>query len=680
MTFGHECAGEIVAVGRDVLGLRAGDEVIAVMAAGCLGRFVTVRAAFVVPRPPTLSREEAATLPVAFLTAYHALHHLAKVRPGDRVLIHCAAGGVGQAAVQIARRAGARVFATASPGKWDFVRSLGVEQVMSSRTLDFADELTRATAGAGVDVVLNSLSGEFIARSLHVCAPAGRFVEIGRIDVMGEGEARAKRPDVAYFALALPELARTDPTLLGSMLREIVRLASEGELTPLPRTVYPIGGAADAFRFMAQGKHIGKIVVTQEVDPVGAREESRIHGDGTYLISGGLGALGLRVARWLVLRGARNLVLVGRRGPAGRVAEEVRALERDGAKVLVVLADVARRADVARLLGEAASSMPPLRGIVHAAAVLDDGVLMRQSLPRFHGVLAAKVAGAWNLHSLTRDLPLDLFVCFSSSVALLGSPGQGSYAAANAFLDALARRRRRLGHHGLSVNWGPWAETGLAAGLSAPDRARWAARGVEEIPPDQGLEVLGRLLEGSAAQVAVLSVDWSRYLAQLPTAWSFLEDLSPASREPRDETPDLQRLMEQAPAAERREILRTHVRHQVARVLGHASPETIKPRQRLFDLGLDSLMAVELRNRLARSLGRSLRSTLVFDYPTVEVLVEYLADHVLSLEIDSKAAGDRAEEAAAGMRASELLDQASGEELADLLARELADGNEGKTS
>jgi len=400
-----------------------------------------------------------------------------------------------------------------------------------------------------------------------------------------------------------------------------------------------------------------------------------LRGDGGYLITGGLGALGLRVARWLAEHGARHLILMGRHGARGEALDEVRRLEQDGARILIVRADVSDGGQLARALQEVKDTMPGLRGVFHAAVVLDDGVLANQSLERFRAVLAPKVAGAWNLHALTQDMPLDHFVLFSSTVALLGSPGQGNYAAANAFMDALAHHRRSRGLPGLSINWGPWAETGLAAGLSRRDQARWVARGVGSIPPDQGLELLGHLLSGRAAQVGVLPVDWAKFLAQLPSPSPFLGALATASEAPAELRLDLVRRWEEAPASERRELLEAYVRSQVARVLGLAFPESIKLRQRLFDLGLDSLMAVELRNRIALELGRSLRSTLVFDYPTVESLVEHLAGSVLALELSPGAVRESTRDTGERPRSPAGLDDLSGDEIASLLERELSDGN-----
>ena len=632
--FGGECAGKIVAVGEEVEGLQVGDEVIAAQAIGSLSSFVTVNAKFVVLKPEELSYSEAATIATAFLTAYYGLHTGAKIKSGDRVLIHAAAGGVGAAAVQLARVAGAEVFATASPAKWDFLKSIGVEHVMNSRTLDFAEEVMTLTGGQGVDIVLNSLNGEFIPKSLEVLAAGGRFVEIGKIGIWDESQVQQKRGDVSYLPFDLLDISQQNPSLIASMLKELMQEFQQGSLKPLPHKVFPIEEAVSAFRYMAQAKHVGKVVISlPEITP-----QKLIKADSSYLITGGLGALGLQVAHWLVEQGARHLVLTGRSGASLAAQKTISQLEKTGVMVLVVQADVSNPEDVARLIDpyhQRQKASPPLRGIVHAAGVLDDALLAKQSLERFSQVMAPKVAGAWNLHISTQDLQLDFFVCFSSIVSLLGSPGQGNYAAANAFMDALVHYRRNLGLPGLSVNWGPWANIGMAAGLTDHDQEKIAAQGIGTITPEQGLQLLEDLLRQKATQVGVLPVDWSNFRFLSHSVKSpFFEAVIPApntgeKRENIQRSEFLQQL-EAASECDRQTLLSEHIRSQIAKVLGFSSPELIEPGQDFADLGMDSLMAVELKNRLQASLGRSIPQTLAFDYPTVEALVDYFVQEILA--------------------------------------------------
>jgi myxalamid-type polyketide synthase MxaB len=663
--FGGECAGRIVAVGEQVSQFQVGDEVMAVMALGSLSSFVTVKADFVVPKPPELSFESAATIFTTFLTAYYGLHHQAKMQPGDKILIHAAAGGVGQAAVQLAQRVGAEIFATASPSKWEFLQSTGVNQVMNSRTLDFAAAVMTTTGGQGVDIVLNSLNGEFIPKSLEVLGQGGRFIEIGKIGIWDRTQMHAERPDVSYFAFDLLELSLQHPGLITSMLEELMQEFQHGTLKPLNYTAFPMHQVVDAFRYMQTAKHVGKVVISMPQ----ARQA-----DGSYLITGGLGALGLQVARWLVAeRGVRHLVLMGRQSASQAAQATIAELQQAGAKVKVYQADVSIRDEVACVLAEVQASMLPLRGIIHAAGVLADGVLLSQTWERFSLVMASKIAGAWNLHLLTQELPLDWFVCFSSSAALLGSPGQGNYAAANAFMDALMHYRRTLGLPGLSINWGPWAMAGMAEDMTTRDHDRWATLGISAIKPEQGLQVLGQLLEPQAAQVGVLPVNWAKFLKQRPQGLDlpFLEHCTAASSQSQAQQPEFLQQLKAALLKDRKTLLMTYIRSQIARAVGLKSLEQIEPRQRLFDLGLDSLVAVELKNWFERDLGKSLRSTLIFDYPTVEALVEYLVQDVLSLEF-SPPPSPESSPVAKTTELSETLKELSQEELADLLAKKLA--------
>jgi NAD(P)-dependent dehydrogenase (short-subunit alcohol dehydrogenase family) len=377
--------------------------------------------------------------------------------------------------------------------------------------------------------------------------------------------------------------------------------------------------------------------------------------DGCYLITGGLGALGLQVARGLLDQGARCLILVGRHARDDNPA--IAELRAGGATVVAVAADVARPEDVKRLVGTC-QAHGPLRGIVHAAGVLDDGVLANQTAERFVRVLTPKVRGAWELHLQTQTLPLDFFVCFSSAAPLLGAAGQGNYAAANAFLDSLAHHRRARGLPGVSINWGPWAGAGMAAQL----RSRFQAHGEGMIEPAAALRAFTRVLAHGFAQVAVMRVDWDRYAVAYPAA-EFLSELwtnAPG--------PTLRQRLREAPPERRIGLLEEFVLSEAARVLGH-SPEAV-PRSRGFaDLGMDSLGAIELRTRLEQALECRLPTTLAFDYPTAEALVAHLRDRLWPPSGPAAAPPDSSD-----------LDDLSRDELAALLAGELDALERGKTS
>ncbi len=668
---GGECAGTIVAVGANVQGFAVGDEVVA-LASGCLRSFVTVRADLVAIRPPSLASEDAAAVPVVFLTARAALEELARLGPGERVLIHAASGGVGLAALQFARRAGAEVFATAgSPAKRAFLQSLGVRHVFDSRSLTFADDIRAATEGCGVHVVLNSLSGEFIPRSLELLTPGGRFVEIGKNDIWDTERVRQLRPDVAYHVFALDQRTLAEPVWVGVALRQLLDDFGAGHLQPLPRRTFPLRDAGAAFRFMAQARQIGKIVIR-----VGATAEHGPRPDGTYLITGGLGALGLRAARWLVQQGAKQLVLLGRRSPSADAEAVLRDLAQHDVRVSTIQVDIADQDALSRVVAD----ITDLRGIIHAAGVLDDGVLAEQTWQRFEHVLAPKALGAWNLHQVTQNLPLDFFVLYSSAAALLGSPGQANYAAANAFLDALAHRRRADGLPALSINWGPWDQTGMAARV---DGRVWAAQGMEPIPPQQGDELLAALLRSGAAQVGVLPVRWPTFLRRFadgrvpPLVADF------ASGDNHAHTPsgnsgqpsDLLRRLSAAPVGSQREVLTTFVIEQAKGLLGPQRAPSIDPRTPLQDLGLDSLMAVELRNTLSHALARPLPATLLFNYPSVDALVGFLVGNVLKQEVASEPVKPKSRDTASSVL--DDIEQISDEDVERQLAALTGEGRRG---
>ena len=436
---GNECAAVVTAVGPGVSHVSVGDAVVA-LADGTFASTITTRAEFVHLVPAGLSLVEAATLPIAFLTAYYGLHHLARIRPGDRVLIHAATGGVGLAAVQLAQQAGAVVFGTAgSLKKRALLRSLGVAHVMNSRTLDFANEILAITEGKGVDIVLNALADDFITKSFSVLADNGRFLEIGKRGIWTHEQVAAFNPTLSYYPYDLADVTRERPQMIGEMWQYLRPQFEHGELQPLPVQDFPISEAIKAFRFMSQARHVGKIVILpEEAAPM-------VRADATYLITGGLGGLGLALARGLVERGARHLVLVGRSGLTDRARVVLEELIAAGAEVITIQADVSEASDVQRVLTQIAANMPPLRGVIHGAGVLADGRLLDQTWEQFEAVMRPKILGAINLDKFTRGRPLDFFVCFSAGAALLGSPGQCNYSAANAFMDGLAHARRMEG-------------------------------------------------------------------------------------------------------------------------------------------------------------------------------------------------------------------------------------------
>ena len=612
---GGECAGQIAALGDGVEGFQVGDNVIAIGRA-CFGSFTVTDSSLVVAKPAHLSFEEAATIPVAFVTACLGLNHLARLSKGERVLIHSAAGGVGLAAVQLAQLAQSEIFATAgSAQKREFLRSLGIQHVFDSRSIDFAQEILELTDGKGVDVVLNSLVGEFMQKSLLTLGPYGRFVEIGKRDIY-QGSQVSLHPfhkNLSYFAVDIERMCSDRRDYVGSILREVIQQVKDEALHPLPFQVFPISDIAGAFRHMAQAKHTGKIVVNiQDGEAITVSSQvgqTRFRPDGTYLITGGLGGLGLTVAQWMVQRDARHIVLVSRGTASSPAASVIEEMKNAGAQVVVVSADLAREDSLAGVWSEIEPTLPPLRGIIHAAGLLDDGILLQLDQDRFISVMGGKALGAWNLHLQTLESHLDFFVLFSSAASVLGPVGQGNYSAANAFLDSLAHYRNALGLPALSINWGPWAEVGLAA---RPDRGgQLNLKGFESIKPQQGLELLDRLIGRDLIQVAAMPVDWQKWSQtdgqeeRLPLLSDLMTEHAADSLKAlaaSDNSKPIRDVIFDTDPDGRRQMLESHLSKLVARVLGLSSSK-IDLLQPLNGLGLDSVMAVELKYRIENDLG-----------------------------------------------------------------------------
>ncbi len=644
---GVECAGKIVALGEGVENLRMGDSVIA-LSPGSLQQYVTVSAELVGPQPHTLSAVEAATIPANFLTADYALRQVANLQPGERVLVHAAAGGTGMAAVKIAQHMGAEIYATASPGKWDALRTQGVSYIANSRTLDFADDIMAMTNGQGVDVVLNSFSGEFIPKGLSLLAPQGRFLEIGKRDIWTEQQVDQFRPDISYHIIDLMSVGHNQPQQIQQMLHELQRQFDSGEITVSPHQIFPITRASQAFRHMQQAQHIGKIVL--ELTP---NQPLVIQSESTYLVTGGLGGLGLETASWLVNQGAQHLALMSRRGePPPEALSKIQHLRQQGAEILVLQADVAVRSHLEKAFKEIHDNLPPLRGVIHAAGVLEDGVLQQLTWDGMKKVLAPKVWGAWNLHQLTENLPLELFVLYSSAAALLGSPGQGSHVAANSFLDALAQYRQQLGLPGLSINWGPWSEVGSAA--TDAIQLQMQLRGVGTISPQAGQQIFSKLiLNKHCSQMGVIPIQWDQFQQQGLRVDPFFTHFYQSENTPsqsrlgtvqeKSVAGDWHTQLKELPQRQHIPFLTQALQAEVARVLRLGREQQPDPSTSFFDMGMDSLMAVELKNLLDSRLGTPVPSTIIFEYPTIRTLAIHLAKTMQVAPIDSQAANQEPE-------------------------------------
>jgi polyketide synthase 12 len=626
---GLEAAGVVLETGPQVRGLAAGDVVMGLFA-GAFGPEAVADARLVAPVPAGWSLAQAAAAPVVFLTAYYALVELAGVRAGESVLVHAAAGGVGMAAVQLARHLGAEVFGTASAPKWAAVRALGVDRthLASSRTTGFEEAFRAVTGGRGVDVVLDSLAGEFVDASLRLTAAGGRFIEMGKADVRDPAVV-AGAHQVAYQAF---DLLRVGPDKIAQMLAVLGGLFAAGSLSPLPVACWDVRQAVEALRHLSQARQAGKVVLTIPARP---------GRDGTVLVTGAPGALGGLVARHLAAgRRAGQLVLASRRGPAAAGAAGLAAgLAGLGAGVRMVACDVGDRDQLAGVIA-GVPAQAPLAGVVHAAGVLDDAVTGSLTPARVRAVMQPKAAGAWHLHELTRHLDLGMFVLFSSVAGIWGSPGQGNYAAASTFLDALAAYRRGLGLAAVSLAWGPWQlPAGMAGQLRPADWQRMARQGLRPLAGADGLALLDAApAAGDALLVpALLDLARLRGRGELPPLLSGLA--GPAAGQPAaaDRGGLAARLAAMAPGGQAQAV-RDLVLAQAAQVLGMTRLEPADAGRSFRELGFDSLTAVELRNRLGTATGLRLPATAVFDYPTPGILAEFARAELVGSQSEEKAA------------------------------------------
>ena len=591
------------------------------------------------PVPDGLSAVAAASIPAAALTARLAFDW-AQLRPGDRVLVHAASGGVGLAAIQLAQQRGATVFATASTYKRATLRRIGVEYVYDSRSTDFADQILADTGGAGVDVVLNSLTNEgFVAATVRATAQNGRFAEIAKRDIWTPEQMAAARPDIDYEIVALDGTIVADPERIRGLLAEVSDGLASGEWAPLPAEIYPLTEAKTAFRRMQQARHIGKIVL-QMPNPLQPQS------DRSYLITGGLGAIGLHTAAHLAQLGAGDIVLTSRRTPDADAQRTIADItERYRCRIHTFAADVGDESQVAELLARIRTELPPLAGVAHLAGVLDDALLPQQSLERFRTTLAPKAFGAYHLDRLTKNDDLDFFIVSSSVSSVLGSPGQANYATANALLDGLVAHRKAQGLPATGVNYGPWAKGGMASSQAA--RANLGAQGLVRLEPTAALNALGEIVAHGTGQATVVKANWQRAAKVLGGSRPpILDHVLPSAVAETTGDSELLKQLHEVPEAQRASFLTEFLQREVQQFLRLAQPPAAT--SRFLDLGTDSLMAVELRNRLFGQFGGAftISATAVFDYPTIRSLAEYLAGQVPELvsqsgEVESVGAPER---------------------------------------
>lgn len=662
---GLEFAGVITRVGEGIQDLKKGDRVVG-FAPSCFASHVVTPAHTVAHMPEHWSFAAAATIPTVFFTAWYALKHLAQIRPGERVLIHGAAGGVGLAAIQVARHLGAEIFATAgSEEKRDLIRLLGVEHVFDSRSLSFAHDVLAATDGQGVDAVLNSLAGEAMRRSLSILRPFGRFLELGKRDFV-ENTSLGLRPfkeNISYFAIDADQLLTARPQLAAELFQEVMQLLREEVFTPLPYRTFSATQVVDAFRTMQQSRHMGKIVLTPEnafATPRTPESASSTvsHQDGTWLITGGLSGFGLATARQLAEHGVKNLVLVGRRGAHTPEAERTVAdFAAMGVNARAEACDMTDKAAVHAMVARIREALPPLTGVVHAAAVFDDRLLARLDAASFESVLAPKLSGAWYLHEATLDAPLEYFVLYSSVSTALGNPGQGNYVAANAGLEGLAQLRTRMGLPAICIAWGPVGDVGYLARHDAVKKSLAQRLGKAPLSSAQAMAQLATALDEGGVRI-LAPVDWKAVKSMFldGAASRFGHVFHHVDQQGGTEAvQDIHQQLAGKSPEEIMEIVRRFTVEEVAQVLA-LSVEQVSSERTLQAMGMDSLMAVELAVSLEQRIGVRLPAMMLQDSPTVEQIAGRIVARLMGATQDES-------------------DEAVATKLARLHAEELSEGD-----
>lgn len=638
-SLGLEFSGIVSRVGAEVSHLKPGDDVLG-FGPQCFASHVITHAGAVARKPAHWSFAEAATVPTVFFTVYYALVYLARLDAGERVLIHGAAGGVGIAAIELARHLKAEIHATAgSDEKRDFVTLLGVDHRYSSRDLAFADQILAATGGVGVDVVLNSLAGEAINRNLHVLKPFGRFLELGKRDFYENTQIglRPFKDNLSYFGIDADQLMAARPELAAKLFAEVMALFHDGVLHPLPHRTFPATQVVDAFRYMQQAKQIGKVVVNlDEAPPIeparhaAAPSHIACRADGAYLVSGGLTGFGFETARWLLSRGAGRVILLGRRGlQTPGISERLAQLGTAAERVQVMACDVTDTQSLANVVQLIEQNGHHLRGVIHAAMVLDDALMHNLDASRFRTTFAAKAAGGWNLHTATQNSPLEFFVVYSSATTFIGNPGQANYVAANGFLEGLTHLRRAQGKPATALCWGPLGDVGYLVDNQSVQEGLEVRLGGKAITAAEALDALESALVHDQNHVAVMRMDWHAVERSLPNAGAktFEQLRRTAGRASQNQDGDIRALLLACTPEEAHQKIAEMLADEVAQVLG-LSVERIDRKKSLFDMGLDSLMGVELALGIEKRFGVHMPAMVLNEGPTIERLAERVFHHL----------------------------------------------------
>ncbi|MEH6404343.1 MAG: SDR family NAD(P)-dependent oxidoreductase [Sneathiella sp.] len=653
-TLGMEGSGVITAIGADVEGFKIGDRVMC-FASDCFSQYLCTKTTAVTQIPENMSFCEAATIPSVFLTIYYALEHLARLQPGERVLIHGAAGGVGLAAIQYAKHIGAEIFVTAgSDEKRDFLKLQGIDNIFDSRSLDFADQIMEQTGGDGIDVVLNSLSGDAIGKNLSILKPFGRFLELGKRDFYADSKMglRPFRNNITYYGIDADQLMAEKPALSSKLFKEMMALFEQEVLTPLVHSSFQQSQITEAFRTMQQSRHIGKIVVSMEdlpssnIIPMQQEAQTDTPIDGVCIVTGGLGGFGLATAKWLSNHKFSQFVLMGRSGVKTEADQLViDQMIKDGVQVDIVQVDVTDRSVLEQALQTVRDTARKIKGVVHCAMVLDDGMISNIEPDRLRNVLAPKITGAWNLHELTLNDPVEMFLLYSSATTYIGNPGQAAYVAGNSYLEALADLRKSQNLPATTIAWGAIEDVGVLSANENVKEILTKRTGLRAMPADTAMLGLAETLNSGEANCAVLQLNWSNitngFAAGAKARYDDIRHLGDAT-DSSGSTDDILAELQGKTEEEALNLILGIIIKQISSITG-SSPDRISPKQSLFDLGIDSLMALELTMELERRFGVELSSMSIIGAGNISDLAAKVVGLLLNDDLSENNQGEMQE-------------------------------------
>ena len=640
---GGECVGRISRVGKKISEELIGQRVIGALAVGSLASHVITQANLCIPLPVDIEINDAAALSTAFLTAEHALCTLAKLQAGETILIHSGAGGVGQAAVQVARAIGAQIICTASRTKHQYLKEQGVFSVHDSRTKEFSQEILALTNGRGVDVVLNSLNSTWVDASFECLSQHGRFIEMGKIEVWSPEKAAEKRPDVKYYQFDLLEIASGNPQYINNLLFKILNEYKVGTYKPLPIKVFTKDQCSDAFRYIAQAKHIGKVVVNLKNSKESAR---KISSDGIYIITGGFGAIGTELIKWLISKGATAILVISKNAKTHLDQNNIIRWLESGTRISALNIDFEEEFDHSKIIEKITTniSQQKLLGMFHLSGKLEDGLITNQNITRLKSVFSVK----WNGYIVLKKLQdayskleyqSPFLVSFSSISALLGSPGQIFYSSVNSAIDGSCLEENLINKNDkleLSLQWGPWntGKEGMVGKLDKPAQQRLENYGLRLLDPDNAFKQMELLLNhGRSGVFTIDNNDWNKVNRNTPKRLqNFISYLKESDNiNDKIANPKRKALLHKLEFASKDKkilIIIHELQIQLARVMGLTSEDELDPSESLYNIGLDSLMVVELAAVLESEFGISLKFNAFANEPTIESLAIFILQNL----------------------------------------------------